>query len=98
MDAHKVIGSVLALAMLVGLGAAFDARYWHADAGEAAIESVKADIEKIRITNELTTQRSKLSFLANKQKVTPDDQLEMDWLREQVRLLQSQLVALPKKQ
>ena len=96
MDASKVIAVSVGLVGLIGAGAAFDARYWHADAAEQTVKEIRVDIEKIRLENSLTTQRARLSFLANKSKPTADDKLEQDWLRTQVSLLQQQLSALQK--
>ncbi len=96
MDAAKVIGACVGLATLIGAGAALDARYWHAEAGEQVVQQLKVDIEKVRLSNDLAAQRARLSFLANKSKLSTDEKLEADFVRSQVSLLQAQISALQK--
>ena len=93
---NKLVATILSLASLGGLLFGIDARYMHADAAEQAVQELRADIERVRLSNELATQRAKLSFLANKQDATTDDRLEMDFIRGQIALLQAQLSALQK--
>lgn len=103
MSLGKGVGLFTGLASAVGILFAFDARYLHADAGEQieqraeqSIKTLKIDIERVRLANELSTQRARLSFLANKAKLSTDEKLEMDFSRSQVVLLQTQLAALQK--
>lgn len=96
MDAAKVIGACVGLITLIGAGAALDARYWHAEAGEQVVLQLKADIETLRLKNEIATTRARLSFLANKSEPTPDEKLEIDFNRKQLEILQAQLFAIQK--
>jgi len=98
---HKFIAAILSIASLAGVLFAIDARYLHAEDGQqmeertkASVKELKIDIERLRLGNELSSQRAKLSFLANKSKLTADERLELDWIRDQVKLLQARIAVL----
>lgn len=100
-QAKQAAGLIGSISLIIGTAFLLDGRYFHADAAERAASAEERAHIELRESAELKDMRTqmklsrlRLGFLLGKQKKTPDDVMEIESIREEMKIAAARVAEL----